>query len=399
MPSPRSAGEARYVDDLVEPGMLYGAALRSPHPRAKLLSLDVSAARALAGVAVVATWEDIPGNRFTGHVMPDWPTLVAVGEETRYVGDAVALVAADTPAIAREALGLVAARYDVLPPHLLSRSRPGSRGAVDPRRRKYPLAAPVERGDPEGALASAAHTVEETFTTQFTDHAFMEPESALGYPPDADGIVLVRTGEQNVYDGQRYVADTLGIPRERVRVVTEYVGGAFGGKEDQTVQHHAALLAWLCRRPVKCTLERQESTRVHVKRHPMTVRLRLGCDRSGTLVGLIADDRCGHRRICLPRRTRPAPGGHPRRRAVPLPGHPCERDGGPHQQSACGRLPRLRRTAGHTSPSRRHSTRLPPGRAFPRGRSGIAMPCVPVTGCPTGRSPARTPPWKNACWP
>ena len=103
----------------------------------------------------------------------------------------------------------------------------------------------LHRGDAEAALASATHVVEERFTTPFTDHAFMEPESALGYPPDSDGVVLVRTGEQNVYDGQRYVADTLGIPRERVRVVSEYVGGGFGGKEDQTVQHVAALLAWL----------------------------------------------------------------------------------------------------------------------------------------------------------
>ena len=286
---PKIRGEARYVDDLVEPGMLYGAALRAPHPRAKLLSLDVSAARALAGVAVAATWEDIPGSRFTGHVVPDWPTLVAVGEETRYVGDAVALVAAETPARAREALGMVQARWEVLSP-VASPEAALAPGA--------PLIHPggnilsqltLERGDPKRALASAAHVVEETFTTPFTDHAFLEPESALAFPPDADGIVLVRTGEQNVYDGQRYVADTLGIPRERVRVVSEYVGGGFGGKEDQTVQHHAALLAWLCKRPVKCTLDRAESTRVHVKRHPMTIRLRLGCDRSGKLVGLIAD--------------------------------------------------------------------------------------------------------------
>ena len=94
-------GTASFVDDLAEPGMLHGAVLRSPHPRARLLALDVSAARALSGVSVVATWEDIPGNRYTGSVLADWPTLVAVGEETRYVGDAIALVAAETPGKAR----------------------------------------------------------------------------------------------------------------------------------------------------------------------------------------------------------------------------------------------------------------------------------------------------------
>ncbi len=280
-------GEAMYVDDLVEPGMLFGAALRSPHPRARLVSLDVSAARALAGVAAVATWEDIPGSRFTGHVVSDWPTLVAVGEETRYVGDAIALVAAVTPARAREALALIAARYDVLPP-VASPDAALAAGA--------PLIHPqgnilsrllLERGNPDSALAAAAHKVEETFTTPLTDHAFLEPESALAWPPDSRGIVVVRTGEQNVYDGQRYVADTLGIPREKVRVISEYIGGGFGGKEDQTVQHHAALLAWLCGRPVKCTLSRAESTRVHVKRHPMTIHLALGCDAAGKIVGLV----------------------------------------------------------------------------------------------------------------
>jgi aldehyde oxidoreductase len=281
-------GAARYVDDLTEPGMLHGAALRSPHPRARLVSLDVSAARALPGVAVVATWKDIPGSRFTGSVVPDWPTLLAEGEETRYVGDAVALVAAESPARAREALALVRALYEVLPP-VTSPEAALAAGAPRLHPRGNVLSRMVlERGDAEAALADSAHVVEARFTTPFTDHAFMEPESALGYPPDAHGVVLVRTGEQNVYDGQRYVADTLGLPRERVRVVSAYVGGGFGGKEDQTVQHHAALLAWLSGRPVKCTLSRAESTRVHVKRHAMSMDIRLGCDRDGRLTGIQA---------------------------------------------------------------------------------------------------------------
>ncbi|MGA2762902.1 MAG: selenium-dependent xanthine dehydrogenase [Spirochaetia bacterium] len=281
-------GRARYVDDLMEPGMLYGAALRSPHPRAKLLSLDMSAARALPGVVVAATWEDIPGSRFTGHVKADWPTLVAVGEETRYAGDAIALVAAESPKQAQEALGLIKARFEVLPP-VASPEAALTPGAPRIHPDGNVLSRLVlHRGDAEAALASAAHVVEGRFTTPFTDHAFLEPESALGYPPDSRGVVTVRTGEQNVYDGQRYVADTLGLPRERVRIISEYVGGGFGGKEDQTVQHLAALLAWLSGRPVKVTLGRAESTRVHVKRHPMTIDLRLGCDPRGKLVGFSA---------------------------------------------------------------------------------------------------------------
>jgi len=284
----KARGEARYVDDLVEPGMLYGAALRSPHPRAKLMALDVSAARALPGVAVVATWADIPGARFTGSVQPDWPTLVAVGEETHYVGDAVALVAAETPAVAARALQLVRAEYSVLPP-VLSPQEALAPGAPLLHVGGNVLTRLVlDRGDAAHALESAVYVVEGRFTTPFTDHAFMETESALAYPPDSSGVMMVRTGEQNVYDGQKYIADTLGLPRDRVRVVSAYVGGGFGGKEDQTVQHTAALLAWLSGRPVKCTLGRAESTRVHVKRHAMAIDLRVGCDAGGKLCGFSA---------------------------------------------------------------------------------------------------------------
>jgi selenium-dependent xanthine dehydrogenase len=281
-------GQARFVDDLREPGMLHGAALRTPHPRARLVSLDVSAARALAGVAVVATWEDIPGRRFTGHVLADWPTLVAVGEVTRYVGDAVALVAAESPDIARHALELISAVYEVLPP-VRSPSEALAPGApaLHPQGNVLSRLA-LKRGNAEAALSAAAHVVEASFHTPFTDHAFMEPESALAYPPDADGVITVRTGEQNVYDGRRYICDTLGLPPEKVRVISEYVGGGFGGKEDQTVQHIAALLAVLARRPVKVALGRAESTRVHVKRHAMSIDLKIGCDPSGRLAGCVA---------------------------------------------------------------------------------------------------------------
>ncbi len=214
----KARGRAQYIDDLSEPGMLHGAVLRAAHPRARLLALDVSAARALPGVAVVATWTDIPGSRFIGSVVPDWPTLVAVGEVTRCVGDAVALVAARTPAIAREALGLVRAEYEILDP-IRSPAEALAPGAPRLHPEGNVLSTlSLKRGDAAGALASAAHVVRASFTTPFTDHAFMEPESALAFPPDPDGVVLVRTGEQNVYDGRRYIAETLGLaPGEGAR--------------------------------------------------------------------------------------------------------------------------------------------------------------------------------------
>ena len=284
----KARGEAMYVDDLQVPGMLRAAVLRSPHARGRLLSLDVSAARALPGVACVATWEDIPGDRFVGHLVADWPTFLAPGEESRYVGDAVALVVAEDLATARKALGLIGADYEVLPmvgspEEALAPGAP----SIHPGGNVLSEIA-LDRGNADEALKRAAFVIKRSYRTGLIDHAFMEPESALAFPPDASGVVLVRTGEQNVYDGQRYVARTLGIPEERVRVVSTYVGGAFGGKEDQSVQHHAALAAWLTGRPVKLTLERTESSRVHVKRHPMKVDLELGCDAEGRILGVRA---------------------------------------------------------------------------------------------------------------
>jgi len=284
----KATGRALYVDDLSVPGMLFGAALRTPYPRSRLIRLDVSAARALPGVAAVATWEDIPGKRYIGHVVPDWPSLVAVGEHTRYVGDAVALVAAESAAIAREALRQIVAEYEVLEP-VASPAAALASGAP----RLHPggnvlSRLELKRGDAEAAFSRSVHIVEASCHTPFTDHAYMEPESALAFPPDGEGAVLVRTGEQNIYSGRAYVAHTLGLPEEKVRVVSAYVGGAFGGKEDQSVQHHAALLAFLAHRPVKCTLSRQESTRVHVKRHAMDIALKIGCDAEGKLLGIKA---------------------------------------------------------------------------------------------------------------
>jgi selenium-dependent xanthine dehydrogenase len=279
------AGRALYTDDYAEPGMLYGKALRSPYARARLLALDVSAAAALPGVAAVLTWKDIPGERFIGHLVADWPTLVAVGEETRAAGDAVALVAAADPEVAEKARALIRADYEELEP------------LVDPEAALAPGAPALHpggnllssltlrRGDADAALAKAAHRVARSFSTPFTEHAFMEPESALAYPPDGEGVVTVRTGEQNIFDGREYVAKTLGIPEERVRILSSFVGGGFGGKEDQSVQHFAALLAWKCGKPVKFTFTRAESILVHPKRHPMKIDVEIGCDASGRIVG------------------------------------------------------------------------------------------------------------------
>ena len=275
-------GRARFADDLSLPGMLHGAVFRSPVPRGLVERIRVDEARGLEGVEAVLTWKDIPGARILGHLVRDWPVLVAEGEETRYVGDALALVAARTPEIAREALTRIRVDLRELPP-VLSPEEALAPGApqLHPWGNRVETKTRVKRGDAEEALARSAHVVTRTYRTQRVDHAFLEPESALAEPVE-DGIVVI-TGGQGVYDENRQIGELLNLPPEKVRCVTALVGGGFGGKEDLSVQHHAALLAWITRKPVKLTWTREESLRVHPKRHPMTLQVTSGCDEEGRL--------------------------------------------------------------------------------------------------------------------
>jgi len=280
-------GQATYVDDLVFPGMLYGAVLRPPFARARLLSLDVSPALEIPGVVAVLTAKDIPGERYQGLIFKDWPALIDVGEEVRYVGDAIALVAAESLDIARKALESIKVEYEPLPP-VTSPAEALAPGA--------PLLHPkgnvlsetrIIKGNAEEALKSCAYVVSNTYRTPFTEHAFLEPESAVAVPEE-DGLT-VYTSTQGVYEVQEQIASLLGVSPEKIRVVNQYVGGAFGGKEDLSVQHHAALLAWFTKRPVKITLSRRESILVHPKRHAMEIKLTTGCDEEGRLVALVAE--------------------------------------------------------------------------------------------------------------
>ena len=283
----KALGEGLYVDDMKVPGMLHGAVLRPPKARVKVLGLDLAEALAMPGVQKIVTAGDIPGQRLQGHIIDDWPALVAVGEETRYVGDAIALVAADTRAQAKAAVARIRLELEELP------------AQVDPRRaqdedapRLHPkgnlLARTVlRRGDVDKAMAEAAHIIQQTFRTPETEHAFMEPESALAIP-EADGTMTVHTGTQSIYDDHEGITSVLGMPGDQVKVVSAYVGGGFGGKEDLVVQHHAALLAHATGRPVKVTLDRQESLRVHPKRHAFEMEYALAADAQGNITAVRA---------------------------------------------------------------------------------------------------------------
>lgn len=280
-------GTGKYVDDMKVEGMVYGSALRTKYPRALVKSIDISEALEHPEVEAVLTAEDIPGKRFIGHIAKDWPALIAVGEETRYVGDSVALVAAKSKKALKEILNLIKVEYEELEP-LSSPSMAMEENApkIHPDGNILRVEK-VKRGNVDEAIANSKYVVTNHYSTPFTEHAFLEPESAIGMP-DGDGVIIY-TGSQGIYDEQREISELLGLPSEKVRAVSKYVGGGFGGKEDMSVQHHAALLAWHMKKPVKVTLSRKESIMIHPKRHAMEMTITTACDEEGKLTAFKAE--------------------------------------------------------------------------------------------------------------
>jgi selenium-dependent xanthine dehydrogenase len=280
-------GAGEFVDDLQVPGMLHGAVLRSKYPRALVKKIDISAAKSHSGVVTVLTAKDVPGERLLGHIVHDWPVMIAEGEETRYVGDALVIVAATTKEAARQAVELIQVDYEELLP-LLSPQAALAEGAPRIHPKGNLLSQTImKRGDVEKAIAKAKYVVTERYSAPRQEHAFLEPESALAVPTKP-GELTVYTAGQSVYDDRQGVVEMLGVADDKVRVTSKYVGGGFGGKEDLSVQHHAALLAWHSGKPVKLTLSRGESFRVHPKRHPMEMEYTTACDEDGKITAVRA---------------------------------------------------------------------------------------------------------------
>jgi selenium-dependent xanthine dehydrogenase len=289
-------GDKPYINDMTAPGMLDGAVRFSDHPRARVLRIDTSKAEAHPGVVAVVTAMDAPGKRYQGDIVPDWPQLVAEGEETRYVGDILAAVAGETRQAARDGAALVEVEYEVLDPLTdpFDAMKPGA-PLLHPeagewmhdREHNILSLSTVKRGDADAALATAAHVVHETFRTQFIEHAFLEPESSVAVPKEDGGFHLYSQG-QGVWHDREQVASFMHLPDEKITVTQVSNGGAFGAKEDLNVQGHATLLAAKTGRPVKITLSRKESLRFHSKRHPLTMEYSVGCDEEGRLVAVKA---------------------------------------------------------------------------------------------------------------
>jgi len=284
-------GDAPYIDDMVVPNMLHGAVRLSDHPRAVVKRIDTSAAEKLPGVVRIATWRNVRGTRRYGLIEQDWPSFVAEGETTAMVGDVIAAVAAVDRCTARRAAELIDIEYQVLEP-ILDPERAMEPGApqVHADRKNLLSTTKYRRGDVDEALAASAHVVRETFRTQTIEHLYMEPESCLVVPADAvpsqAGSLHVYTQGQGVYDDKRQLCRALDLPEAKLKVTLVNNGGAFGGKEDLSIQVQTSLLSQLTGKPVKLTLSRDESIRLHPKRHPIQMAYEVGCDESGKLTAL-----------------------------------------------------------------------------------------------------------------
>lgn len=279
-------GTKEFINDLTMDGMLHGAVRFSEHPRAVIKSIDISKAEAIEGVVRVVLAADVPGESDVGAIYNDWPVFIAQGETTRYVGDILAAVAATTRSAARNAAAAITVDYEVLEPvtdpeEALKDDAPRVHAKGNLLKTHV-----IDRGDVEAALAGSAHVVTETFQTQHIEHAFLEPESSLAWPED--GEMRVFSGGQGIWDDRKQIARILGRPEAEVRVTLVSNGGAFGAKEDLGINGHAALLAHATGTPVKLTLSREESIRMHSKRHPLTMTYTVGCDVDGKLTAVKA---------------------------------------------------------------------------------------------------------------
>ncbi len=286
-------GRAHFTDDLVFPGMLYGRTKRADHPHARILSIDTAEAEALPGVHAVLTHKDIPGENIHGLVYDDWPCLA--GDKVRYVGDAIAIVAAETPEIAEEAVRRIRVTYEPLP--VVGDPIAARRPDAPLVHEKWPTGnllkhIKVRLGDVQRGFEEAEVVVERTYRTPTVEHAFLEPECAIGVPAgyDADHPKLtIYVGSQIPYADRHQVARILGLPEDQVRVRGTLIGGGFGGKEDLAAQAHVALLAQATGRPVKMLYSRQESLIFHPKRHATIIRIRMGARRDGALTAVEAE--------------------------------------------------------------------------------------------------------------
>ncbi|MGK5090217.1 selenium-dependent xanthine dehydrogenase [Bdellovibrionota bacterium FG-2] len=285
-------GFRHFVADLKVTGMLHGALRLSDHPRARVLNIDSSEALRIPGVVRVFTSKDIPGERVIGLIIRDWPLMVATGEETRYVGDVICGVVADTEETARKAAAAIKIDYEVLKPITNAKEAMEPGTPLLHKSGNVLANCEIKHGDADKALRESALVATGFYTTQRIEHAFMEPETCLAKPwmaPNGKPGVEVYSQSQGVYEDRKQIAQILGFEEAQVNVYQVQNGGAFGGKEDLSIQGQTALFAYLLGKPVRIALTRDESMLVHPKRHPIEMQYSVGCDAKGKLTAIKAE--------------------------------------------------------------------------------------------------------------
>ena len=284
-------GTLLYAADWSLPGMVHGKVVRSDVGPAKIVRIDTSAAERLEGVVAVLTAADVPHNAVVEHASGGLGELtveqpVLARDRVRYVGEPVAVVAADDPETAAEAADLVEVTYEPLP---------GVYRPEDALAQGAPLVHDdgnvlvnwhLERGDVDAAFADAAVVVDNTYRSQHVEHAYLETEAGVGWLEN--DVVTLRISTQ-VIEHAVEIATILGLPQSQVRVIASYMGGGFGGKEDMTVEPYIALLVWRTRRPVRMIWSRQESILASTKRHPFTMHYRTAADADGKILAFDVD--------------------------------------------------------------------------------------------------------------
>ncbi len=282
----KAAGRFVYADDLVVPGAAFAKIVWSQYPHAEIVSVDTSAAAAAPGVIAVLTAKDVPGRNLYGTLQPDQP--VFCDQKVRFVGDVIALVVAESEHQAGAAASLVQVEYRELPGVFSPEAALADGAPKVHEQGNLHARLDVHKGEVASGFAQAAIIVEDDYTTPFVEHAFLEPESGLAIL-DAEGVLTIHMASQFVTGHRGVVAASLGLPPEKINLRHMQPGGAFGAKNDVSLHILLGLAALKTGRPVKMTLTRGESLRMHPKRHAMKIHLKLGATREGKLTAIEAN--------------------------------------------------------------------------------------------------------------
>jgi len=280
-------GATQYPADLVKPNMLQLQVVFAHRPHAHILSIDTSAALNFPGVVAVLTAADVPHNAF-GLIDADQPVLC--GDIVRFEGDKVALVVAKNKDAARAGAKLVNVEYEDLPAVTNARTAlaPDAPRVHTHKPNNQLLHVPIRKGDVEGAFAEADVILDGEFTTSWQEHAFLQPEAGIAYVDDRNRLIIETAG-QWLHEDRRQIAEILQLPEEQVIIRYAAIGGAFGGREDMSMQHVLALAAWKLRRPCALVWSREESMIAHHKRHPVNIRCRWSAMKDGRITGVKAE--------------------------------------------------------------------------------------------------------------